>query len=141
MILEDAIRQVAACAAQMNELYGKVVFDEWAIISLLHSKARVLAYGGSRNDEFLQNFASDLGALRTSLLHDKYTVGDFEFTRHGVGTKFEAFLMAGKGLYLVCNNTHSSMSEIAKDPKWIQAQVPFAELSDKMRSDPLTVPL
>jgi hypothetical protein len=49
--------------------------------------------------------------------------------------------MAGKGLYLVCNNTHSSMSEIAKDPKWIQAQVPFAELSDKMRSDPLTVPL
>jgi hypothetical protein len=75
------------------------------------------------------------------LLHDKYTVGDFEFTRHGVGTKFEAFLMAGKGLYLVCNNTHSSMSEIAKDPKWIQAQVPFAELSDKMRSDPLTVPL
>jgi len=141
MNLDEAIKQVGDCAARMNELYGKVVFDEWAIVSLAQHKARVLAYGGDRNDVFLQNFASDLGPLRNELLNDKYGIGDFEFARNGAGTKFEAFMVVGEGIYLVCNNTGSSMSEIAKDTRWLQAQVPFAELSDKVRSRPLAVSL
>ena len=33
------------------------------------------------------------------------------------------------------------MSSIAKDPLWLSAQVPFVEMSDKFRSDPLVFPL
>ena len=44
---------------------GKIVFDEWDHrITGLKNKARVLAYVGPRNDDFLQNFANDLGTLR-----------------------------------------------------------------------------
>ena len=86
MTLDDAAKQIRACSQKMNELYGRVVFDEWIIISLVQQKARILFYVGPRNDDFLQNFATDLGSLRASLLDTKYSVGDFEFSRHGVGT-------------------------------------------------------
>ncbi len=137
MKLDETLGLVRDCASRMNSQYGKVVFDEWVIVSLLHQRARICAYAGPRNDEFLHNFANDLGALRAALLNGRYQVGDFEFARHAVGTRFEAFMVLGDGLYLICNNTQSSMDEIAKDSRWISAQVPFAELSDKVRSNPL----
>jgi hypothetical protein len=31
------------------------------------------------------------------------------------------------------------MDSIAKDPRWLGAQVPFAELSDKIRANPLVI--
>src|SRR6185369_5810776 len=139
MTLEEATKQIQACAQKMNELYGKVVFDEWVVISLAHHKARILFYVGPRNDAFLKNFAVDLGTLRAALLDVRFNVGDFEFARHGVGTGFEAFVVLGEGIYLICNNTHASMDDITKDPKWLNAQVPFAELSDKIGLDPLVV--
>ena len=94
---------------------------------------------GPRNDDFLKNFANDLGALRAELLDARYGVGDFEFARHGIGTGFEAFMVLGVAIFLICNNTHESMDTIAKDPRWLKAQVPFAELSDKMRDNPLVI--
>jgi hypothetical protein len=139
MTIDEAIKQIKTCASQMNDRYGSTVFDEWAVLSLPKDKARVLAYIGPRNDAFLGNFAKDLGPLRTELHDSKYSTGDFEFARHGVGTGFEAFMVMGDGLYLICNNTTSSMTEITKNPKWLNAQVPFAELSDKVRSSPLTL--
>jgi len=75
--------------------------------------------------------------LRAELLSNKHNIGDFEFSRHGFGTRLEAFLVVGDGLYLICNNTTQSMSGIAKDPLWLSAQVPFVEMSDLFRSDPL----
>jgi hypothetical protein len=126
-----------SCAMQMNDRYGQVVFDEWAIVSLLEQQARILAYSGSRNDAFLKTFADDLGALRVELLKSKYRAGDFEFARHNTGTLFEAFIVLGKGLYLICNNTRSSMNEIAKDPRWLNAQIPFAEFAQKVQTSPL----
>jgi hypothetical protein len=123
----------------MNDLYGRVVFDEWVVISLGKQKARILFYVGPRNDDFLKNFASDLGSLRSELLNVKYCIGDFEFSRSGIGTGFEAFVVLGDGIYLLCNNTQASMDDISKDPKWLNAQVPFAELSETIRPDPLTV--
>lgn len=137
MTLDETTRQVRNCATEMNARYGRSVFDEWAIVSLAHQQARILSYFGSRNDAFLQNFASDLGALRAELLDTKYNVGDFEFAREATGTRFEAFMVLGEGLYLICNNTTGTMNDIAKDPRWLNAQVPFAELSDKVRSSPL----
>lgn len=139
MTLDEATKQICACRQKMNDLYGKVVFDEWVIISLARHKARINFYVGPRNDDFLRNFASDLGSLRAELLDSKYSVGDFEFSRHGIGTGFEAFVVLGEGIYLICNNTQASMEEITRDPKWLNAQVPFAELSEAVAPDPLVV--
>jgi hypothetical protein len=140
MTLEEVTKQIQLCAQKMNDLYGRVVFDEWVVLSLAHHKARILFYAGPRNDDFLKNFASDLGSLRAELVNSKYNVGDFEFARYGTGTGFEAFLVLGEGFYLICNNTQASMEQISRDPKWLNAQVPFAELSEAVRPDQLVVP-
>jgi len=139
MTLDEVKGLIKTCAAQMDAHYGKTVFDEWAVISLAENKARVLAYVGPRNDDFLKNFANDLGSLRAELLDANYGVGDFAFARHGTGTRFEAFMVLGVAIYLICNNTHETMDAIAKEPKWLNAQVPFAELGDKLRMNPLVV--
>ena len=123
----------------MNSRYGAVVFDEWAVVSLAENKARVMAYTGPRNDDFLKDFAKDLGALRAELFDGKYGPGDFEFSRHGVGTGIEAFLVLGTSIYLMCNNTTETMDAIAKNPRWLGAQVPFVELAEKVRTNPLAV--
>ncbi|EEF60417.1 hypothetical protein [Pedosphaera parvula] len=137
MTLQEATKLIKECADQMNARYKKTVFDEWAIISLAQKKSRILNYIGPRNDDFLKNFANDLGALRAELVKDRHGVGDFEFTRHGVGTLFEAFVVLGDGIYLICNNTSQTMEDIAKHPQWLEAQKPFVEFSDKVRSSPL----
>ena len=69
MTLDEATKQIRSCGQKMNDLYGKVVFDEWVVISLAQQKARILFYVGPRNDDFLKNFAADLGALRAELLN------------------------------------------------------------------------
>ncbi len=141
MTLDEAKTLIKTCAAQMDAHYGKTVFDEWAVISLAENRARVLAYVGPRNDDFLKNFANDLGSLRSELLGANYGVGDFAFARHGAGTRFEAFMVLGSAIYLICNNTSESMDTIAKDPKWLNAQVPFAELGDQTADESATVSL
>ena len=139
MTLDEVKLLIKSSAAQMDEHYGKTVFDEWAVISLAENRARVLAYVGPRNDDFLKNFANDLGSLRSELLDANYGVGDFAFARHGTGTSFEAFMVLGTAIYLICNNTADSMDNIAKDPRWLRAQVPFAEIGDKLRNNPLVI--
>jgi hypothetical protein len=139
MTLEQANKLVKSCAEQMQARYGKVVFNEWAIISLGEKKGHILAYVGPRREGFAKNFLEDAGSLRSGLLTTDHEVGDYEFARHGVGTGFEAFMVLGKGIYLICNNTAESMDSLTKDPKWLGAQVPFVELSDKFRAEPLSV--
>jgi len=139
MTLEQAKKLIKICAEQMHARYGKPVFDEWAIVSLAEHKGRVLAYIGPRKDGFKKNFLADAGSLRTGLMNAEYEIGDFEFARYGVGTGFESFLVLAKGVYLICNNTAESMDGITKDPRWLVAQVPFVELSDQFRADPLAV--
>jgi len=137
MTLDQAKKLIKVCAEQMHARYSRPVFDEWAIVSFADHKGRVLAYIGPRKDGFKQNFQTDAGSLRAGLLNQEYTVGDFEFARDGVSTGFESFLVIGKGVYLICNNTVDSMEGITQEPRWIDAQVPFVELSDKIRSHPL----
>ncbi|HEV2208350.1 MAG TPA: hypothetical protein VG167_06205 [Verrucomicrobiae bacterium] len=139
MTLDQASKLIKTCAQQMDARYGQVVFDEWAIVSLAENKGRLLAYDGPRKSGFQQNFLSDAGSLRAGLLTREYSIGDFEFARHGVGTGFEAFLVLGEGLFLICNNTVQSMDGITRDPRWLEAQVPFVEFSDKVRADPLVL--
>ena len=123
----------------MDAHYGKTVFDEWAVVSLAENKARVLAYHGPRNDDFLKTFVKDLGVLRAELHEARYGCGDFAFARHGTGTGHEAFMVLGAGLYLFCNNTRETMDTITKNSRWLGAQVPFAELGDAVRMNPLTI--
>lgn len=139
MTLEEISGQIKICANTMNTHYGSVVFDEWAVVSLAENKARVLYYTGPRNDDFLTNFVKDLGILRAGLNDGNYGAGDFEFSRHGAGTSLEAFLVLGQGNYLFCNNTRETMETIAKNPRWLMAQVPFAELAERIRVSPLNV--
>lgn len=139
MTIDQAKKLIIGCARQMDARYKKRVFDEWAIISLADNKGRLLAYIGPRKAGFQKNFLADAGSLRAGLLAQETNVGDFEFARHGVGTGFESFLVLGKGIYLICNNTVQSMDAITQDPLWLAAQVPFVELSDAFRSDPLAL--
>lgn len=143
MTLEQATKLIKSCAEQMNSRYKRVVFDEWAVVSFAEHKTRILAYNGPRREEFQKNFGSDAGTLRAGLMSPGHEPGDFEFARNGVGTNFEAFMVLGRGIYLIWNNTVQSMDGIAKDPHWLGAQVPFADLSEKLHTDPvkLSAPL
>jgi len=125
MNLSQATGLIKQCAEQMNARYKKTVFDEWAVVSLTDQKGQILAYIGPRKEGFQNNFLADAGPLRSGLLANEYDAGDFEFARHGVGTGFESFMVVGKGVYLICNNTVQSMDGIASDPLWFGAQVPF----------------
>lgn len=139
MTLDEVKNLIKVCTGRMDASYGQPVFDEWAVVSLAANKARVLAYAGPRNDDFLKNFANDLGSLRAELLDTDYGSGDFAFARQADGTRFEAFMVLGPATYLICNNTGESMDTIAKNPKWLDAQVPFAELGDTLRANPVVV--
>jgi len=123
----------------MNVRYKKVVFDEWALVALNERRGRLLAYLGPRKAGFQKDFLTDAGVLRAGLLNQDHEVGDFDFARDGVGTGFESFMVLGKGIYLICNHTVQSMDGIARDPLWLGAQVPFVELSDRVRADPVSL--
>ena len=137
MKLDEAITLIKQQTDRMNSLYGSVVFDELAIISFQEKKGRVLNYQGPRKENFQKNFTSDVETLRSELLTTKHQTGDFEFARHASGTSFDAFMVLGDEIYLICNNTTQSINGITKDSRWLSAQVPFAELTEKFRGNPL----
>lgn len=130
--LDEMMQAVRDCAREMDARYGATVFDEWVVVSLQQPQARILNYFGPRNYEFRQNFSRDLGTLRAALLHGEHNPGDFEFARHATGTCFEGFMALGEERYLICNNTRSTMEEIARNPRWLSAQEPFADLSERI---------
>jgi len=141
MTLEQAWKSILNCAEEMNARYRDVVFDELAIVSIGDSQTRTVSYQGPRKEVFSESFPKDSAGLRKTVQSggQTYEVGDFEFSHDGTGTGFEAFMMLGRGLCLICNNTGKSMDGISRNPRWLEAQVPFAELSDTFRSNPLAV--
>lgn len=138
MTIEDSLPRLRQCERRMNEIYGRVVFDEWAVVSLLPDRSRLLDYSGPRREEFASRFNRDLAALRQSLLKGTHHFGDFDFARDGKGSQFDAFMCLGDGVYLICNNLYTSMAEITKDERWLLAQKPFVELSESVGSSPVT---
>jgi hypothetical protein len=137
MRLDRATELMQTCAERMNARYDGVVFDEWAILSLAEGKGRLLSYIGPRKHGFQKRFLSDFGVLRQVLIHVNYAVGDFALPREGTGPGFQAFMVVGRGFYLVCNNTVQSMDAISSSPRWLGAQVPLVELSERFRANPL----
>jgi len=90
------------------------------------------------NDDFLKNFAKDLGSLREELLGASYGVGDFAFARHGVGTRFEAFI-SGFGVISICTIPTNPWTRLRRIRNGSTRKCRFAELGDKLRMNPLLV--
>lgn len=128
---------IRACVDQMNARYGKAVFNEWAVVSLSEKTGLILSYSGPRKESFQKDFGEDMDALHEDVASLAFGVGDFDFARDAGGTHFDAFMVLGRGIYLICNNTRESMDVITKDSRWLGAQVPFVELSDKIRANPV----
>lgn len=137
MKLDNAKSLVTAALGRMHTLYNQIVFDEWVIISLQREGGGLLAYHGPRAESYRRQFAADSGPLSTEMTGREFEVGDFEFAPEAKGTRFDVCLCVGKTSYLIANHTGKSMAEIRRDPRWLQAQKAFVELSDKFRADPL----
>jgi hypothetical protein len=139
MKLDQAVDLIKSCANRMNSMYGKTVFDEWVVLGFNAGKLNIVRYMGPRQEGFQKNFGRDAGELRPMLMRQGHGAGDFEFARYGNGTHFEAMMVLGPQLYLICNNTADSMEGITKDSRWLNAQVPFLELTETFRKDPLSI--
>ena len=139
MNFEKATQLITDCAARMNKAYGQTVFDEWVMVSFIGDREEIVGYVGPRPQHLQKEFVSDLHALKEELFSAKHATGDFEFARAASGTHFDAFMVMGDWLFLICNHTALTMDEIAKAPTWRQAQIPFVELSERFRADPLRV--
>lgn len=124
----------------MDALFGGAVFDEWAVVTLTGDAGRLLTYFGPRREDFQKHFAKDTAELREEHEESLHGCGDFIFSRHAAGTEVDALMLVGKNLFLVCNNTSHSMYKISQNARWLSAQVPFVELSDKFRADPVVYP-
>jgi hypothetical protein len=137
MKLADARSFIFTALGRMNVLYLRTVFDEWVVVSFQPEHGVILAYHGPRAERFRQEFAADVQPLRAEMEGRHLSVGDFEFAPAAAGTRYDACLRIGPAGYLVCNNTGKSMAEIRDDPRWIEAQKAFVELSERFRADPL----
>ena len=137
MKLVDARFAITSALGRMNALYQKTVFDEWILFKLSSDQNVILGYEGPRPDSYQQKFKEDIIPLSSELNQRKMAVGDFAFAQAAVGTGFDACIRLGPASYLFCNNTTQSMQDIRKNPLWLSAQKPFADLSGKFQADPL----
>ena len=137
MNLETAQRHFRACRELMDTLYQKPVFDEWAVVSFGKAKPEILSYDGSRPEEFVSHFHADSGPLLAEMQGRSYAIGDFEFAPDAHGSRYDACVRLGESTYLLCNYVAGSMKDIRGDARWLKAQAPFVNLTEKFRSDPL----
>jgi hypothetical protein len=140
MTTQEAAELIANCAQRMNARYGKVLFDEWALVRFADNRGYLLAYTGPRKEAFQKGFLNDAGCLRASLVAGRHPAGHFEFAHDGSGFGFESFVAAGTDVYLIWNNTVQSMDGISRDPRWLGAQETFLELSERLAADPVLAP-
>jgi hypothetical protein len=138
MTIESALELVRSQLQRMNALYGREVFDEWALLGLHASGvARVLGYAGPRAASFADRVGEDAAALRAAEALREYHPGDFEFVHEEAGEGLDVFLRAGPAVYLVCNHTGKAMAEIRREARWRQAQVAWFDLAERFRADPV----
>lgn len=140
MNLTQATAAIRHCSEAMDAAYQGSVFDEWILVHLDAAGGRIIYYDGPRREACEQTLSHDISELRESLAEQPCGIGDFDFARHAQRTRFDAYLVAGKQLFLFCNNTSASMYVVAQAPLWRKAQVPFVELAEKFRAHPLVLP-
>lgn len=140
MHLPNAIQLIAKAMQAMDLAYTRKLFDEWAIVCASESVPEwLLHYEGSRQQQFQSSFKTDFRSIGKIIGDRHLTAGDFEFSREGEGTGFDAILALGGECYLICNNTVADMQDITQDPLWRSAQVPFVSLSEKFQMNPLVL--
>jgi hypothetical protein len=137
MNLDAARTAIIPALGRMNALFNKPLFDEWVLVKLAAEQGAILAYSGPRAETYQRKFKDDLALLRAELGRQQLAVGDFAFVHDATGTRFDACLRLGSAAYLFCNHTGKSMADIRQDPLWLEAQKPFAMLSELFRNDPL----
>jgi hypothetical protein len=138
MTIAEALPLIRSQFERMNTLYGRPVFDEWALLGIdARGEAAVLGYEGPRAASFADELPADAAALREAQAKRDYGVGDFEFVHEEAGQGLDAFLRAGPAAYLVCNHTGKAMADIRREPRWRQAQVAWFNLAEKFRADPV----
>lgn len=138
MNLEAATTRIEKSFAKLNQAYGRPVFDELAIVGLSGSALKLHFYEGPREAAFMGEFADDSISLRKELTEDQTAFGgEFSFTREGDGVGIDAYICLGPDVYLFCNNTKKSMSEVTADPAWLDAQGQFLNASQFFAVDPL----
>lgn len=139
MTLDEAIATVETHLARMNDLGGRVIFDEWALVTVFGRKARILHYNGPRREALPSTLAEDLRPFTRDLVRGEQYLGHFDFSPSAQGRAFDAYVVVGDGCFLICNNTTHTMADIREHAEWRRAQIPFAELSECFSSDPLMV--
>ncbi|MGB0412945.1 MAG: hypothetical protein ACPGJU_00730 [Coraliomargarita sp.] len=137
MNLDTATNRIAKSFDKMNEAYRRPVFDELLVVSRAGAEVELLHYSGPRKDTIMESLADETAALRQSGGHLNPNPGEFDFTREGVGSDFDAYICLGKDLFLLCNNTEKSMEEVTADPNWLAAQGQFLNASQFFAMDPL----
>ncbi len=137
MTLTDARTAITAALSRMNAAYAETVFDEWMLISIKAERGAILAYTGPRADSYKQTFTADIQPLRAEIANQNLAIGDFAFTSNGTGTKHDACLRTGETSFLFFNHTAKTTQDIRTNPRWLEAQKPFVQLSDLFRANPV----
>lgn len=137
MNLAAARSAIVAALGRMNSIYRQPLFDEWVMVKLAREEGAILAYEGPRAESYQRRFKTDIAPLQVEIEGRKLAIGDFEFAPNAHGAHYDACLRLGPASYLFCNHTSKSMTEIRKDPLWLEAQVHFVNLANQFRADPL----
>ena len=134
---EVAANRIETALINLGRAIGEPVFDEWAIVEKTEGGWKLLEYGGTRKNDFLENFNEDMVALRETLDPSATLPGDFAFSHEGYGSGFDAHICAGENIFVLFNNTAKSTGEITSNPKWTSAQIHFSELVEAFIVDPI----
>lgn len=134
---EAAADRIETALINLGKAVGEPVFDEWALVEKTGAGWKLIEYGGTRKNDFLENFNDDIAALRDTLDPSNTLVGDFAFSHEGYGSGFDAHICAGKNIFVLFNNTAKSTGEITSNPKWTSAQIHFSNLLDAFIADPI----
>jgi len=137
MNVATAADRIASALTHLEISVGEPVFDEWALVEKSADGWKLAKYGGDRKDEFMAEFKTDVAALRGTLDPATSQIGDFAFSHEGYGSGFDAYICAGKNLFVLFNNTAKSTGEITSNPKWKAAQIYFAKLLEAFIADPV----
>lgn len=144
MNLKDSISIISGGLNSMNEIYGRPLFDEIAIVALKERMPEIYYYEGPRGASFANEFLANTQAIRSELdklaTHRESFGGELFFTNEGDGVHMDACLCIGPPqVYLFCNNVRKSMVEIRADPKWPECKSKLQAISASFSLNPFSI--
>jgi len=135
---EDAVSLVEKALYNMGTAIREVVFNEWILVSVSSKKLAVNKYKGPRQEEFFSNFKEDISPLLEKIDFKNPIIGDFDFSYHGYGNGFDAYMCIGEKTFILFNNTKKNTDQIQASLRWKAARVHLMKLQEKFIEDPVT---